>query len=85
MALGTVELTQPLGKILKAAVFYDTGNVWVSAGDFMSTKLYSGIGAGLRIKTPLGPVSIDYGFPLDTEPGRTDKSGRVHFNMSHGF
>ena len=85
MFVGNVELTQPLGKVLKVAAFFDTGNVWAKKGDFLSGKLYSSVGVGLRVKTPLGPISIDYGYPLDKEPGEDTKSGRVHFNMSKGF
>lgn len=83
--VGNIEYTKPLGKVLKFALFYDVGNVWGKYNDFLSGKLYSGAGVGLRVKTPLGPISIDYGYPLDKEPGEDKKSGRVHFNMSRGF
>jgi outer membrane protein insertion porin family len=48
--------------------------------------LKSGVGAGFRLKTPIGPVMLDYGIPLDKETGEDDKKGgRFHFSMSHGF
>ncbi|MCF7888186.1 MAG: outer membrane protein assembly factor, partial [Candidatus Omnitrophica bacterium] len=43
------------------------------------------VGLGLRVKTPIGPVSVDYGWPLDKEPGETGKEGRFHFSVSRGF
>jgi outer membrane protein insertion porin family len=47
----------------------------------------SGLGIGLRIKTPIGPIMLDYGFPMDPESGDSSrsKSGRFHFSASHGF
>jgi outer membrane translocation and assembly module TamA len=46
----------------------------------------SGLGLGIRIKTPIGPVMLDYGVPLNKEPGEDKKGdGKFHFNMSHGF
>ena len=53
--------------------------------DFLKGDLKSSIGLGLRVKTPIGPVSIDYGWPLDTEPGEDGKEGRFHFSVSRGF
>lgn len=96
MAVGNIEYTYPLFEFLKVAAFYDVGNVWEKMGDIFSSQdangvansggLKSGIGLGLRIKTPIGPIMLDYGIPMDKESGEdTKKSGRFHFSASHGF
>jgi len=86
MVLGNLEYTYPLMDFLKVATFYDTGNVWSKASDLGSGGFKSSTGIGFRIKTPIGPVSLDYGIPLNKEPGEEDKgSGRFHFSVSHGF
>ncbi|MBU1113066.1 MAG: outer membrane protein assembly factor BamA [Candidatus Omnitrophica bacterium] len=79
------EYTYPLASFIKVATFFDTGNTWKEKKDFLSGDLKSSIGLGLRVKTPIGPVSIDYGWPLDLEPGEDEKQGRFHFNISRGF
>jgi len=84
LLLGTVEYTIPLIKVLKAAVFYDVGNVWPTVNEIGFNNLKSSVGVGTRIKTPLGPVKLDYGFPLDSIGGEK-KSPRFHFSMSRGF
>lgn len=97
LAVGNIEYTYPLFSFLKVAAFYDVGNVWEKMGDIFSNKdangvinsggLKSGIGLGLRIRTPIGPIMLDYGIPLDKQSGETSKksSGRFHFSASHGF
>jgi outer membrane translocation and assembly module TamA len=55
-------------------------------GDVGSGGFKSAIGLGVRIKTPIGPIMLDYGVPLNKEPGEETKSnGRFHFSASHGF
>lgn len=83
--VSNVEYTYPLADFLKAATFFDTGEVWKDNSDFLSGGLKSSVGLGLRIKTPIGPVSIDYGWPLNKEPGEEGKEGRFHFNVSRAF
>ncbi|MEI8350461.1 MAG: outer membrane protein assembly factor BamA [Candidatus Omnitrophota bacterium] len=85
MFVGNVEYTYPLIDFLKVAGFYDTGNTWVKTSDFFSEKLKSSLGLGVRLKTPIGPVSVDYGWPLDKEPGEDGKAGQFHFNVSRAF
>ncbi|MFA5090716.1 MAG: outer membrane protein assembly factor BamA [Candidatus Omnitrophota bacterium] len=96
MLIGNLEYTYPIFSFLKLAAFYDVGNVWDKIKDIGSSKDYndvndtggfkSGIGLGVRVRTPIGPIMLDYGYPLDKAPGEDRKStGRLHFSMSHGF
>jgi outer membrane protein insertion porin family len=84
MFIGNIEYTYPLADFLKAATFFDSGEVWKTNSDFLGGDLKRSIGLGLRVKTPIGPVSIDYGWPLDEIPGE-EKEGRFHFNVSRAF
>ncbi len=88
MFVANVEYTYPLADFLKVATFFDTGNVWrkrSDISDIFSGDLKSSVGMGLRVNTPIGPVSVDYGWPLDLEPGETSKAGRFHFNIGRDF
>lgn len=84
MLIANAEYTFPIVEVLKGAVFYDTGNVWRRAGDIGTGTFRSGTGLGVRIKTPIGPVKLDWGYPLNPSSGEDDK-GRFHFNISRGF
>jgi outer membrane protein insertion porin family len=72
-------------KIIKGAVFYDVGNVWRHSDDFMTGGGYrQGAGIGVRVKTPLGPMNLDYGYPLSNN-FEDKKEGQFYFSMSRGF
>lgn len=64
--------------VLQGAVFFDMGGSW-RKGDVCFTigsrdnQLKTGIGAGIRFKTPLFPVRLDWGYGLNHKPGE-DKS-----------
>jgi len=86
MLIGNIEYTYPLADFLKAATFFDIGKVWGSdSANIIENGFMSSIGLGLRVNTPIGPVSVDYGWPLDTEVGEEDQEGRFHFNVSRAF
>ncbi len=80
-----IEYTIPIVEFVKLAAFFDTGNVWAEVEDFGSGDFKSGAGLGLRVKTPIGPVNLDYGYPLNDEPGEEDRSGKFYFSVSRGF
>ncbi|MEW5758735.1 MAG: outer membrane protein assembly factor BamA [Candidatus Omnitrophota bacterium] len=83
--VGNIEYIFPIFQFVKGAAFYDIGNVWEKVENFGSGHFRSGIGVGLRVKTPMGPVRIDYGYPLNLEPGEEKRSGKFHFSMGSSF
>lgn len=83
--MANIEYTVPLLEFIKGALFMDSGNVWSQASDFASGGFKTGVGFGVRVKTPIGPLKLDYGIPLNTQPGKEGREGRFHFSMSHGF
>lgn len=85
LLVANIEYTVPLLEFIKGALFIDSGNVWPEASDFASGGFKTGVGFGVRIKTPIGPLKLDYGIPLTKQPGKEDREGRFHFSMSHGF
>jgi len=85
LLVGNVEYTIPVIDFVKLAAFFDTGNVWARLDEFGSGNFKSGAGLGLRVKTPIGPINLDYGYPLNEEPGEEERSGKFYFSMSRGF
>ncbi len=85
MAIGNIELTFPIyEKVIKGAVFYDVGNVWRRLEDYFDGGFKQGIGAGVRVKTPIGPLKLDCGYPLSDNQG-DEKKLEWYFSVSHGF
>jgi outer membrane protein insertion porin family len=78
-----LELTFPLLPLIRGAAFCDAGNVWTGANDWELGTLKKGVGFGVRIKTPFGPVKLDYGFALNSESYEDDS--RFHFSMGGFF
>lgn len=89
MFITNAELTLPIVTNLKAALFVDAGNVWYRPdskpknGD-ATRGIKAGAGVGIRIKTPIGPVKLDFAYPINPDSGQEDKP-KFHFSMSRGF
>ena len=73
-----------LPKKIGGVVFLDTGDVWDTFEEIKETGITSSIGAGLRIDTPIGPIRIDYGYPLEEE-FRREWWRRIYFALGHAF
>ncbi|MFC1590381.1 outer membrane protein assembly factor BamA [Candidatus Omnitrophota bacterium] len=85
LLVGNIEAVIPIYKdVIKGAVFYDAGNVWRRIEDFGQGHLRTGTGIGARVKTPIGPVKLDYGYPLSGNYDDT-REGQFYFSISHGF
>jgi outer membrane protein insertion porin family len=81
MARSTVELTFPIIEKARGAIFYDTGFVNYSQWSFGFNNIASDVGVGLRLDLPIGPLRLDYGYPLQ----RDGYHGGGHFNFNVGY
>jgi outer membrane protein insertion porin family len=79
----TVEYTVPVIEKVRAAVFYDTGFVNSDAWDYGTNDIASDIGIGLRLDLPIGPLRVDYGYPIQRD-GRNG-GGKFNFNVGYQF
>ncbi|MFN7930763.1 MAG: POTRA domain-containing protein [Blastocatellia bacterium] len=56
------EIRQPVYRQLSLVGFYDLGNVFLKLDDIAPKNFTHSVGAGLRVKTPLGPLRLDLGY-----------------------
>jgi hemolysin activation/secretion protein len=61
-------------------VFFDAGNVWLDR-DSVDSELFRSTGFGLRYASPVGPLRLDVGFPLDKRPDDPDYEIYFGFGM----
>lgn len=64
MAEGSGELRFPMYDILSGVIFFEAGNSWrdTYAYDFTSLKYDAGL--GIRLRTPVGPLRLDFATPV---------------------
>lgn len=65
-------------------VFYEIGNVYKDAIPKFNHKQLQSTGLGLRYYTPIGPVRLDLGFPLNRRKG-LDSSYQLYFSIGQAF
>lgn len=83
---GNVELTFPLltEAGLKGVTFFDYGNSFDNKSDAFNTMLMS-YGAGVRWASPIGPLRLEYGIPVNPRTNIDSKSGRFEFSIGSMF
>jgi outer membrane protein insertion porin family len=77
------EVRVPLQYGFLSAAFVDAGSVWLSRDPLVGFDLRETAGVSLRYITPVGPISLDYGWKLDRRPG--ESSGEWHFTIGAVF
>ena len=91
MVVGNIELTFPLpgtgyDRTLRVFTFLDGGNVWGNAPGGTSTGangLRYGYGVGLAWISPIGPLKLSLGFPLQKHEG--DQYQKFQFQIGTAF
>jgi translocation and assembly module TamA len=76
LALASVEYTHWFDELLGGAVFYDVGDAF-DTRDAFDAK--AGFGAGLRVRSPIGPFRIDVAY------GKATSELRLHFSVGFSF
>ncbi|ABB32582.1 outer membrane protein assembly complex, YaeT protein [Geobacter metallireducens RCH3] len=85
-AVFNLEYTFPLLKDagLKGVAFFDAGNVY-DTGDTMFSSFRMSYGAGIRWVSPLGPLRLEYGIPINPRDGIDKTSGKFEFSIGSFF
>ena len=79
----TIEWTFPIIEKARGAIFYDTGFVNSEEWSFGFNHIASDVGIGLRLDLPIGPLRLDYGWPLQRDG--YNGGGRFNFNVGYQF
>ncbi|MBM4273734.1 MAG: hypothetical protein FJ134_04615 [Deltaproteobacteria bacterium] len=82
---GSLEARIPIYKEFRAVAFLDYGNVFLKVRDLDVGQLKYSSGVGLRYHTPIGPIGVDVGFPLNPINRRQDDKYRFHFTIGQAF
>ena len=80
----TAEYTYPIVERVRGAFFFDIGNVYRDAYDFNFNNLKSDAGMGVRLNLPIGPLRLDYGYPIMSDKF-TGRSGKIQFSVGYQF
>jgi outer membrane protein insertion porin family len=81
---GTAEYTFPIVERVRGAVFFDIGDVWRDAYEMNLGDIKSDAGVGVRLNLPVGPLRLDYGYPIQTDR-QTGKTGKIQFSVGYQF
>jgi translocation and assembly module TamA len=84
VAEGSVELRLRLRNDLGAVLFVDGGTVFDSSLPTGGERVLFGAGPGLRYFTPIGPLRLDVGFPLNPRKG-VDDGFQLYISIGQSF
>ncbi len=83
-AHATAEYSFPIVERVRGAFFFDIGNVWRDAYELGTGDLKSDVGVGVRLNLPIGPLRLDYGYPVMTD-NQTGRGGKIQFSVGYQF
>jgi outer membrane protein insertion porin family len=80
---GSLEMRLGIRGRLAAGLFLDVGAVFPTLASMGLKNLRESAGIGLRYRTPIGPIRIDWAQKLDVRPGEPKR--RLHVTVGHAF
>ena len=83
LIIGSAELRIDAGHRFSVALFSDNGNVYPLVRDMALDDIRYVAGLGLRYKSALGPVRVDWGYKLNRRPH--ESAGHLHVTIGHAF
>jgi len=75
----------PLKASWEGVLFFDAGNVYESRYELIWDQLRSSVGAGLRYKTPVGPLRLDFGYQLNPPDHDFFNRYQIHLSIGQAF
>ena len=64
---------------VKGVLFCDAGNAFLASEGISFSGMRVSVGAGIRWLSPIGPLRIEVGFPLNAQTG--DQIQRIQFSF----
>jgi outer membrane translocation and assembly module TamA len=83
LLLGGAEMRYNVTHSFQLASFLDIGNVYAEAQEIDLGDLRRSAGVGLRYRTPVGPIRLDWGYVLDHRSG--EPRSKFHLTIGHAF
>ncbi len=83
LVLGNAELRYNVTRAFQLASFVDVGNVYPEIGDLELREVRRSAGVGVRYRTPIGPIRLDWGYVLDHREG--ESRSKLHLTIGHAF
>ena len=79
--VGNFELLFPIAESygVRGLLFYDIGNAFDDDVDIEFSELRQAVGWGIRWRSPIAPIRIEFGYPLDKEEG--EAASAFHFSF----
>ncbi len=81
MIEGSAELRFPIYEILQGVLFIEAGNVWSDPWFYDLGLLHYNAGTGLRIRSPIGPIRLDFATPIIND----DPAFQFFISVGHTF
>ena len=87
---GNVELIFPFSlegkdRTLRWFTFFDAGTVWKEEEKMGVSDLRYSTGLGISWESPIGPLKLSYGFPLNADTEKGDRKQQFQFQIGTGF
>ncbi|MBM4288843.1 MAG: hypothetical protein FJ135_12025 [Deltaproteobacteria bacterium] len=82
--ISNLEVRFPLYEDFRGVAFFDAGNVFYKVKDTDLGQIKYGAGFGLRYQTPIGPIGVEFAWPLNPINRERDKY-QIVFNIGQTF